>query len=162
MNRPTIWIWSPSPHKTTDSTSSRALFYLPPVTIRLSRPQRTVSSSSCQTAPLSTRYPPTTNTSRMMRWQENVRYTPCHRMTRATTKLRSFLQNHTGALCQENLRHSAPVFCSSKFCFHSRRFRDPVLRRPYASLGFRYSASRIPSANAPIIPGFSPSAGGTR
>ena len=74
---------------------------LPPVTIRLSRPQRTVSSSSCRTAPLSTRYPPTTNTSRMMRWQENVRYTPCHRMTRAITKTRSFLQNHTGALCQE-------------------------------------------------------------
>ena len=133
-----------------------------PVTIRLSRLQRTVSSSSCRTAPLSTRYPPTTNISRMMRWQENVRYTPCHQMTRAITKTRSFLQNHTGALCQENLRHSAPVFCSSKFCFHSRRFRDPVLRRPYASLGFRYSASRIPSANAPIIPGFSPSAGGTR
>ena len=42
-----------------------------------------------------------TNISRMMRWQESVRYTPCHQMTRAITKTRSFLQNHTGALCQE-------------------------------------------------------------
>ena len=93
---------------------------LPPVTIRLSRPQRTVSSSSCRTAPLSTRYPPTTNTSRMMRWQRKRRYTPCHRMTRAITKTRSFYKITRERCVRKNLRHSAPVFCSSKFCFHSR------------------------------------------